>query len=329
MDYYLKILAINLQIDKYRKKYIMNSTSFKYGKYCTLLLILVFSFTSCDFSFDLPEAGSIEDKTLPSASFSYSQTDPDDFRVVTFTNESGSATDYDWDFGSAGGTSTDKDPSYTYVDGEGSYTVTLAISDKNGRTDEVTRTIEVVEPEAPDNIVPEVLNGDFTLEQDHWKFSSFTDGTTSPFNSSSDGSPNDYDGNDTGAKTPGAKWTMSTSAEDFLSADTRFAYQAFTVSADTTYVVEWEYAIKNDVADVPGGDRLVLQILDGHFSDGKDALTANVLAETTGAMALGKGNFTWEKLEFDTNASGEIAIRIYGVTAEDAYADNIKLYPKE
>lgn len=305
----------------------MKSIILKTGGLFSLIFFLGLTFVSCDFEFELPEEGSIADATLPSAAFSFSQTDLEDYRVVSFSNESASATNFSWDFGT-GDSSTDRDPSYTYP-GEGTFTVKLSISDGNGESDEITKEISVIEPEEPDAIVPDVLNGDFADGQDEWKISSFTDGTTSPFNSSSDGSNIDYDGNDTGAKTAGAKWTMSTSSGVYFSSSTRFAYQAFTVSPNTSYTVEWEHAIKNDVEDAEGGDRVVLQILDGHYSDGQDALNANVLSETVGNIADGKGNFTLLKTQFDSNDSGEIAIWIYGVTNEDAYVDNVKLYPTE
>ena len=305
----------------------MTHNLYKSGRLFMLLFIIGLSITSCDFDFELPEAGSIADATPPRAAFSFAQTDAEDFRVVSFSNESVSATDFTWDFGGAA-SSADMNPSYTY-DGEGEYTVTLTASDKNGISDEVTMEIQVIRPEEPDAIVPEVLNGDFADGQDEWKIASFTNGTTSPFNSSSDGSSIDYDGNDTGSKTAGAKWTMSTSAEDYLSDNSRFAYQAFTVSPNTSYTVEWEYAIKNDVDDAPGGDRLTMQILDGHFADGKDALAADVISSTVGNAANGKGNFTLVKTEFESNGSGEISIWLYGVTNEDAYVDNVKLYPTE
>ena len=305
----------------------MKSRIYKTSGILSLVFFLSIAFVSCDFEFDLPEAGSLADETLPMADFSFAQTDQEDFRVVSFTNTSVSATDYAWDFGN-GDTSNEEHPSYTFPD-EGTYTISLSVSDKNNVTDQITRDIQVIKPEEPDAIDPTVINGDFSEGQDDWKVSSFTDGTTSPFNSSSDGSPLDYDGNDTGAKTPGAKWTMGTSAGVYLSSSTRFAYQAFTVSPNTTYFVEWEHAIKNDVEDAEGGDRLVLNILDGHFDDGRDAMSANSLHEVVGNMANGKGNFTNLRTEFESNDSGQIAIWIYGVTNEDAYVDNVKLYPKE
>ncbi len=305
----------------------MKSISYSIVKYIPFLFIGCL-LVSCNFEFELPEAGSIADATLPTAGFSYSQTNPDDFREVTFTNESGSATDYSWDFG-AGATSEEKDPSFVFEDGEGTYSVTLVVSDKNGESDSYTQDVIVIEPEEPDAIVPTVINGDFTEGQDGWKVGSFTDGTTSPFNSSSDGSNLDYEGNDTGAKTPGAKWTNGTSGGPLATGDSRYAYQAFTVSAETEYVLEAEYAIKNDLEDVPGGDRLVFEILDGHYDDGANAFDAPRLSTTVGDAALGKGNFTLIETTFTTNESGQIAIWIWGATAEDAYADNIKLYPKE
>jgi len=174
----------------------MKLFSQKIGMAIPILFILCLTVTSCDFEFVLPEANSIADKTLRTAGFSYSQTNPDDFREVTFTNESGSATDYSWDFAGLA-SSSDSDPSYVFEAGEGTYTVTLVVSDKNGESDTFTKEVNVIEPEEPDAIVPEVFNGDFTEGQDGWKVSSFTDGTTSPYNSSSDGSNLDYDGNDT------------------------------------------------------------------------------------------------------------------------------------
>lgn len=304
----------------------MKYLSYKTGGILSLLFLFCIAFTSCDFEYELPEANSKTDDNPPTAGFSYSQTDPENFAVVSFANGSSSSTRYTWDFGT-GDTSTEKDPSYEYS-GEGTWTVTLTSSDENGASAISTQEVTVIEPDEPDAIVPEVINGDFTAGQDGWKIESFTDGKTDPFNSSSDGSPIDYEGNDTGAKTAGAKWTNSTSAGPLLSGNSRFGYQAFTVSANTTYVIEWEYAIKNDVDDVAGGDRLVMQILDGNYSDGKDALAAPILSEHVGLEALGKGNFTVVKTEFDSNDSGQIAIWMWGVTSEDAYIDNVKLYPK-
>lgn len=310
----------------------MKNIIFKAGGLFSVLFIMSLCFASCSNEFPLPEAGSIADATLPSADFGFSQSDAVDFRIVSFSNQSASATDVEWDFGT-GDTSTDKDPLYTYEAGEGVYTVTMTVSDKNGVSDAVTRDIEIIRPEVPDAIIPAIINGDFTAEQEGWKFPNFSSGTTSPFNASSDGSSIDYDGTDTGTKTAGAKWTKGTSAEDYVSDKTRYAYQAIKVSANTEYILEFEYAIKDDDDNAPGGgNRVIGGIIDGQFSEGADGVAsfnASPLVKHVGDLNLGKGNFTTVKAEFTSNDSGEIAILLYGVTNVDAYADNVKVYPKE
>lgn len=292
----------------------------------SIFMLLSIFLSSCDFEYALPEANSIPDETLPSAAFSYRSSDAD-FTTVEFTNLSGSATDFAWDFG-GGNTSNEKDPTHTFTDGEGTYPVTLTVSDRNGASDVVTIDVVVEDVFVP--ITPTILNGDFTEGQDDWKFSSFSGGTTSPFNSSSDGSNLNYDGSDNGAKTPGAKWTMSTSAGAYLSADTRYAYQAIVVSPNTEYILEYEYAIKNDGTQAPGDNRIIGGIISGHFDDGAEAIptfdTAPLVSHI-GSEDLGKGNFTLVKEQFTSNSSGEIAILIYGVTDVDAYVDNVKVYP--
>ncbi|MGP1990933.1 PKD domain-containing protein [Zobellia laminariae] len=288
--------------------------------------------SSCDptidsLSYDLPEANSKADETPPSASFSATETE--DYLTYTFGNTSSSATAYTWSYGD-GNASGGVDGMNTYST-VGTYTVTLTASDNLGVTSTSTLEIEVVEPEEPAAIIPEILNGDFANGQDDWKIADFTGGTTSPFNSSSDGSFFNYDGSDNGSKTAGAKWTQGTSAGEWVSASTRYAYQALTVTPNTEYILEYEYAIKDDTATDPtGGRRIVGEILDGHFADGVDAVAsseAGARASHVGTNAGGKTSFTLVKEQFTSNASGEISIWIYGVTPVDAYVDNVKVYP--
>lgn len=284
---------------------------------------------SCEeaFEFELPEANSKVDTVLPTANFSYVP-NANDFTTIEFKNLSFESTDFLWDFG-GGNTSDEVDPVYTFP-GEGTYPVTLTASDKNGASDMITINVEVIDVFVA--IMPEIINGDFTDGQDGWKFSTFTGGTTNPFNASSDGSNLNYDGTDNGSKTPGAKWTMSTSAGVYLSANTRYAYQAIVVSPNTEYILEYEYAIKNDGTIADGGNRIIAGILDGHFEDGADAVAsfdAAPLLVHVGDMDLGKGVFTTVQEQFTSNASGEVAILIYGVTDVDAYVDNVKVYPKD
>ena len=123
--------------------------------------VLAISFSACDYEFDLPEAGSIEDVTPPSALFSYAQgAGPDEeWKTYTFSNQSKSATTYHWDFGD-GNTSTSQDGVNTYP-GEGTFTVTLTASDALGATSIFTETITIVEPEEPDVPDPVLVNSQF------------------------------------------------------------------------------------------------------------------------------------------------------------------------
>ncbi len=293
--------------------------------------VMIFS-VSCEkaFEFDLPEAGSLEDTSLPTADFDYIP-DALNFKTIIFNNLSTESINYLWDFG-GGATSTDKDPSHTFAAGEGTYPVTLTASDANGAATTVTLDVDVQDVFVP--IPVTILNGDFNGGQNDWKFSSFTGGTTSPFNSSSDGSFTNYDGSDNGAKTPGAKWTKSTSAGAYLSANTRYAYQAIVVSptdVDRTvkYVLEYEYAIKTPAEQAgvaPGGNRIISEILDGHFSDGADAVASTPVSQFIADEVKGKTSHTTVRQEFTTNASGEMAIMIYAVSDVDCYIDNVKVY---
>ncbi|SDG64309.1 PKD domain-containing protein [Winogradskyella thalassocola] len=303
---------------------------FSKGTVLFLCLISAVAFNSCEsaYEFDLPESGSQVDTVLPTADFSYIP-DPQYFNIVQFTDLSFQSTTYLWDFG-GGATSTERDPIHTFPEIEGTYPVTLTASDANGASDTVTIDVEVLDVFVP--ITPEVLNGDFQDGTSDWKFSSFTDGTTNPFNSSSDGSWINYDGTDNGSKTKGAKWTSSTSAGAYLSNNTRYAYQALTVSPNVEYILEYEYAIKDDGTQAPGDNRIIGGILDGHFDDGADAIVsfnAAPLAMHIGDEDLGKTVFTTVQKTFTSNASGEIAILIYGVTDVDAYVDNVKVYPAD
>lgn len=298
-----------------------------------LFISVVFLSVSCEeaFKYELPEAGSKEDMSPPVASFAYLP-NAEDFRTVEFNNTSIESIRYEWDFG-GGNTSTEKDPSYTFEAGEGIYPVTLTAIDGNEASNTITVDVEVVDKFVP--IPVTILNGDFNSGASDWKFASFTGGNTNPFNSSSDGSWINYDGTDNGAKTPGAKWTKSTSAGAYLSANTRYAYQAIIVSPsnverDVEYILEYEYAIKTPAEQAgvaPDGNRIISEVLDGHFDDGADAVASTHVSQYVAAEVKGKTSFTLVEQKFTTNASGEMSIMFYAVTDVDVYIDNVKVYP--
>jgi len=179
-----------------------------------------------------------------------------------------------------------------------------------------------------------IINGDFEDGQDFWKWTTFTDGTTNPFGSSSDGSDFDYDGNDTGGKTRGAKWSSSQSAGEFRSPSSRFAYQELLLTPGASYILEYQYAIKDDSGTDPvGGRRVVGLILDEYYDDGADAADnlGNNIGFDEGFVAEGKFSDTNDdfgtlvQISFTAPVSGEVAVMFYAVSPKDAYIDNVKV----
>tara|TARA_B110000116_G_scaffold68323_1_gene58903 strand:- start:600 stop:2351 length:1752 start_codon:yes stop_codon:yes gene_type:complete len=258
---------------------------------------------------------------------------------VTFENASELATSYSWDFGDGSGSSTDENPTYSYAnDGlEKMYMVTLTTTNSLNKPTSISKEVTVGGPSGPLN--PEILWGHFDGSSSEvygdWKIAN-TPGSSNPFSGSSDGSCTNYDGVDTGSKSRGAKWSSSNSADDADgtadAGDTRYAYQAVTVSPNTDYIFEYEYAIRTGGAET---NSVVASILNGHYSDSDVALASNALVEHIGTEAKGKfadnscSGGTTVKLKFRSNAVGEVAIFIYTFTNKDAYVDNVKMYPAD
>ncbi|MTI21473.1 hypothetical protein E1176_10630 [Fulvivirga sp. RKSG066] len=317
-----------------------------------LLAIVVTVFLAgCELRPELPDTGSIPDETPPAASFESIPT-AEDFRVIKFTNTSSEATKYFWDFGTdavvcdevdgeiicgTSNTTTAENPYAKFESGEGTYTVSLTAIDDN----EASHTVEV-EVEIIDEFVPlpvEVLNGDFENSRDHWTISNWDTWSSSAFESSSDGSSLLYDGTDNGSKTRGAKWNATRSVGSLANSGTRVAYQALVVSPSSeertvTYVLEFEYAIKDDIAtDPPEGRIVIADIIAGHYDDGDDAYAQTDRGGGTSLLHMevserkGKGNFTTVTGEFDAPESGLVAIMLSAITPVDVYVDNVKVYP--
>jgi hypothetical protein len=310
-------------------------------------VLAIFFVVSCEdaFSFDLPDTGSKPDLNLPEANFSYTP-NPENFKIVSFINESNESTRYEWDFGEGvvceedengvivcgtESTSTDKDVSFVRFDaGEGDYEVTLTALDANNASGINTQMVAIRDVFVPIN--PTVNNGDFefkTFDTDWGQIGTEGFSSTTP-NTSSDGSWLDYDGVDTGSKTGGMKF--SASASNLANPGSRrFAYQPLKVSETSDvrtvkYIVEFEYSVKTGGL----GSYINVQILDGHFDEVADALASTPLMESVNddSEQLGNKVFTTVKKEFTSNASGEVAIFIFASTSVDAYIDNVKVYPK-
>lgn len=269
------------------------------------------------------------------SNFGY-EVDEDDYRTYMFADSSVNAETLLWEFGD-GFQFTGMNPTHTYAE-DGIYTVVLTATSITGLTATSTQLITLT----AGAIIPVITNGDFTDSQSGWKIGTFTGGNNNPFNASSDGSWFSYDGVLGTEKTPGAKWTQSTSAGEYKSADTRYAIQSITLTPNTEYILEYEYAIKDDtddegtpIVDPVGGRRVIGEILPGHYTDGADSQAASEASEAlvthVGTIAEGKFSATvGEKVqaEFISNDSGEVSIYFWAVTPVDAYVDNVRVYPK-
>jgi len=104
-----------------------------------LLVSMVMVISSC--GDDEPDPIDPPDAPLPTSSF---DTGTIDGLTVTFVNASINASSQTWDFGD-GNTSTEANPTHTY-EMDGTYTVTLTVTNSDGATDVTTREVTVMEP---------------------------------------------------------------------------------------------------------------------------------------------------------------------------------------
>lgn len=318
-----------------------------------LLIVIAVSFiSSCEFRPELPDTGSILDATPPSASFESLPT-AQDFRLVRFSNTSTEATNYFWDFGPGGvvcvenedgelicgteSTTTAENPYALFEAGEGTYSVSLTAIDDNEATNTLEQELQLVDEFVPLPVV--VLNGGFENSRDNWTIDNWDTWSSAAFEASSDGSPLNYDGTDNGGSTAGAKWNASRSVGSLANPGSRVAYQALVVSPSSeertvTYVFEFQYAIKDDIAPNPPEGRIVIaDVIAGHYNDGDIAYAQTDRGGGTSLLhmevseAKGGGNFTTVTGEFDAPESGLVAIMLSAITPVDVYVDNVKVYP--
>jgi PKD repeat protein len=281
----------------------------KYNKLSLLTLLGVFliAIISCDFEYDLPEANSIADQTPPQADFQSAQGVgvAEEWKDYTFSNLSTSATTYLWDFGD-GNTSTSVDAMNTYP-GEGTFTVTLTASDNLGVTSVVSKTIEIVEPDAPSAIIPVIgeagfEDGDTTCGtaadgRDCWRISGGTifGITSSPVRTGSQGAKFDAGSN-------------------------RVAYQALTVSPNTDYTVTIYYTIKT----APTGSAMRLAILGNAISNASEA-NAAIIASSSGSDQSDANTYVPLSVTFNSGASNTIAIWIDSNNVAESRVDDVSI----
>ncbi|WP_422859580.1 PKD domain-containing protein [Flagellimonas sp. S174] len=278
------------------------------------LLILSMVFVSCDFIEELPEANSIQDETPPNAFFTFTNgVEIETFTQVSFANQSSNATTFTWDLGD-GTTSTEVDPVHTYA-GEGSFTVTLTISDALNQTATYSETIELIEPEAPAVPDPVLLNVDF----DRLPKSSGSDCTCSGWINTDVGEQGE---------------SSSVDGSDVLKLDNAepdHAYQEFAVVPNAEYRVEIPYLFQSDQAgDLPSS--LEIRVLAGEgYVDG---YTPVYFTETTEIPQSGFGYNTVAQIEdADNNLTIEVVenpnsgdIRSYVFTFNAGANDSVALF---
>jgi PKD repeat protein len=281
----------------------------KYNKLSLLTLLGVFliAIISCDFEYDLPEANSIADQTPPQADFQSAQGVgvAEEWKDYTFSNLSKSATTYLWDFGD-GNTSTSVDAMNTYP-GEGTFTVTLTASDNLGVTSVVSKTIEIVEPDAPSAIIPVIGEAGFEDGDDScgtaadgrdcWRISGGTifGITSSPVRTGSQGAKFDAGSN-------------------------RVAYQALTVSPNTDYTVTIYYTIKT----APTGSAMRLAILGNAISNASEA-NAAIIASSSGSDQSDANTYVPLSVSFNSGASSTIAIWIDSNNVAESRIDDVSI----
>lgn len=282
--------------------YIKNSSKLVKVFLCLFAMTLT---VSCDFEYELPEAGSIADLTAPMASFSASQSE-DNFLTYSFSNLSSSAINFEWNLGD-GTTSTSKDVTNTY-EAEGSYTVTLIVSDALGVKSTISKVISIVEPPAPAAKVPTILEASF-------EDNTLPDGT---------GDGRDSWRNDFG----GVIQITSSPVQDggqaakFPSAGDRIAYQSgLEVTPNTDYVITYYYTIKTS----PEGS-ITLNVLGGTIGSLSE-VTSKSLASHVGADQSDANVYTKVDLEFNSGANETISLLITNEGAESRL-DNLSIVLK-
>lgn len=284
-------------------------------QYRTIMLfvsafVLAFSFSACDFEFELPEAGSIQDETPPVANFAYAQGvgTEEEWKDYTFANLSTSATTYLWDFGD-GNTSTEVDGENTYS-GEGTWTVTLTASDNLGVVSTYSEEIVVVEPEAPSAIVPDILESSF-------EDNSLPDGT-------GDGRDS-WRNSDLGGviQITSSPVHQGAQAAKFPSAGDRIAYQELTVSPNTDYILTYYYTLKTGN---PGS--ITAAVLAGGSHTDLATAQAAAIESFEGTNQDDASEFVQATVEFNTGANETVSILITN-QGEEARADTFSIVAVE
>ncbi|NRR92107.1 PKD domain-containing protein [Winogradskyella undariae] len=281
------------------------------------LLVTCASLVACDpsidsLAFDLPDANSQEDLTPPTAVFSASVNE-DNYLTYTFANESTNATSYFWDYGD-GNTFTDDDGAdgtNTYP-AEGTYTITLTATDNLGVLSTYSEQIEVIEPEIPTTLVPEILeagfdngdSGDAPVEidsRDPWRNSDL--GGVLQITSS-----NNYHEGSYGAKLP--------------KEGDRVGYQLIgEFTPNKFYKLSFKYAFRDQI-DTENGSISVAMVQPMESIDELEANTVGIITYTEDVA--GVGTMVSGELTFNSGGNTSLAIFFFN-DADEAYIDSFEI----
>ncbi|EDP94324.1 PKD domain-containing protein [Kordia algicida OT-1] len=269
------------------------------------LLVGALIYQSCDIDkFEPLGENSIADATPPQADFSFTQGQGpnEEWKDYTFANLSTSATTYTWDYGD-GNTSSEVDGANTYP-GEGTYTVTLTASDALGVISTFSQTIEIIEPEAPMAVVPDILESDF-------EDNSLPDG-------SGDGRDS-WRNSDLGGviQITSSPVQSGSQAAKFPSGGDRIAYQELTVSPNSDYTLTFHYTLKDNN---PGS--ITVSVLAGGGIT--DASTATVIESFNGTDQSSPSTYVMSSIPFNTGANETISIYVSNEGVE-ARLDNFSI----
>ncbi|OJJ16851.1 hypothetical protein BKI52_33670 [marine bacterium AO1-C] len=247
-------------------------------RYLSLLVLSLFVITACQE--ELPDVGSVPDKTPPSANFSFTLSEAN-YKEVSFSNLSLSAISYSWDFGD-GTTSTEKSPTHTYAQ-DGDYTVTLIAKDKLEVTNTYTAAVSIAAPVS--TFTPEILNPGFDEEgsdsfRDNWRngdLGGVIQITSSP-----------VQGGEKAAKLP--------------SAGDRIGYQLITVERNKQYTVSFYYTMKTS----PAGS-IKVAILAGNVTD-PTQIDAKTIESVTVNDQTDANAYVQGTVSFNSGDNAQVAI---------------------
>lgn len=268
-----------------------------------LLTIMSISLWSCDPSissleFDLPETNSKADVTPPSANFSAAI--GTSYLIYNFANLSASATTYAWNFGD-NSTATTLDATHTYAS-EGTFTVTLTVSDAKGVTSTISKEINVVKPPKPAAILPIILNPSFDEPGTDGKY-------TSPWVDNNLGKTIQISTSSSFVGTKSAKFPDATS-------DPRIGYQSgIAVTPNTDYKITYNYSIETG-----GASSIKVSILGGTVTS-PSAVAGATLQSHTGTIQLGKTPFETVTIFFNSGANNSISIHMANTGTATGYVE--------